>query len=302
MNFVTNSLIQRLPPINVHVWGGFGSQLFAAIVAKRLKNCFPMRKIRIVFHSSGVTSRKIEIPSMLFQNFEIIFCDDFVVEQLTIKKRSNTSMAKVYINSFMRSLMIEGLEKLKLLVRLNNESDFGALRPWLLEVRGHYTKIHLTSHEINWLKQNIIADDCVNELGNEVSIHFRLGDLLTLQMKSHISTKAIAGVISKIQNHSCVAIFSDSPPCVVKKVMYNSGFLSQSEILNLPTIEVIRSCTLSPYFIGTNSKISLWIAIFRKFERQGDTTWLPEGGVKQLEELLANFPLLPNVNAYRTDA
>ena len=45
----------------VHIWGGFGSQLFALALGIDIKNKFPAKEIYYKFHTSGVTKREIEI-------------------------------------------------------------------------------------------------------------------------------------------------------------------------------------------------------------------------------------------------
>jgi len=68
--------VSLLPRIKIHVWGGLGSQLHAWYLAEALMVKHPGRKIKLVFHSSGVTRRTPEICQVLAE-FKYIFVDDF---------------------------------------------------------------------------------------------------------------------------------------------------------------------------------------------------------------------------------
>ena len=63
--------LKILPRVRVHSWGGFGSQLFAMIIAERLIAKKGLRQIMIVFHTSGVTERELEIPKSWLDRFRI---------------------------------------------------------------------------------------------------------------------------------------------------------------------------------------------------------------------------------------
>jgi len=76
MAFDRMRIFSRLP-IRVHCWGGFGSQIFACVIAKRLASLFPARKIVLIFHSSGVTRRTLEIPKGFTGDFTVLTQDDF---------------------------------------------------------------------------------------------------------------------------------------------------------------------------------------------------------------------------------
>ena len=58
-------VLQLVPSIKVHCWGGFGSQLFALALCNELKTKFPTRKLILILHSSGVSKRVPEIQELL---------------------------------------------------------------------------------------------------------------------------------------------------------------------------------------------------------------------------------------------
>jgi hypothetical protein len=263
-----------LPAIRIHSWGGFGSQLFACIVARRLSVRFPRRSIHLIFHSAGVTSRNIEVPEELLCKFKVTFRNDFtssrIADQYSTKAENQNSFWK---------LAIEFLEKLGLLVRLNFESEFTRIHSHTLAVRGHYSMIDLDSAELNWLETSLeipVLRNHFTDLGEDLTIHFRLGDLRTLTTKSHIPVNRMAAVANAILEVKEVKMFSDSPPQEVEHFLGNTFKVKSLAIFNIDSLQTIRYCTQSKYFIGTNSKISLWITILRSSAGIGLRSWLPE--------------------------
>jgi hypothetical protein len=278
---VVQRIIQR-ETILVHSWGGLGSQIFACVIARRLTSLYPNRKVTLVFHSSGVTKRSLELSDSFKKQFSFITIGDYVENE-----HSNARSLESFLSSLFRTSISFIVESFGFLARLNSENQFNDLRPWLLQVRGHYTGIQLKAGEIDWIINNLDISRLRCEALKSLTVHFRLGDLRSLKTKSHIPLSRLSTVINERLDMKHLKIFSDSQPAEVHAVLDNSINFKNYEVLNLETRKVIQESCESTYFIGTNSKISLWITIIRVFLGQGECSWLP---METFEQLLTLFP------------
>jgi hypothetical protein len=246
------------PHIKIHVWGGFGSQLFALVMAWRISSKFKCRRVRLVFHSSGVTERIRELPSEWLQNISFIEVRDFA-NTLPSKKPSQSKIAvKIDKARFLGILLFSGI-----LARANSDKELNQLKPWVLEVRGHYADLQVNDIELSRLR-TLMGIDLEGTEINCCSVHYRLGDLIHLEGKSYISPKRIQSTLdNNFDQKLPVNIFSDSKEHEVTKLLQYLLDEKRTSYFALSPIETIKFCFYSREFLGTNSKISLWIAIFR---------------------------------------
>lgn len=290
MNF---RVLQRfLPPINIHIWGGLGSQLFACVVGRRLEGYFPYRRIRLCFHTSGVTRRSLELPQRLLSGYFVKIIDDFKGEPSVGSPQNRLQHLKV------KSKLKVVLTKLGFLVQLNTQTEFLSLSKRVLEVRGHYSQIRLEQDEISWLFDNLVTWDIREEFISKTSFHYRLGDLLTLASKSPIETGRIVEEINKLPELEELFIISDSSIDDVRKLLKQ---VSSKIIINSQkgsTANDISACFHSLVFIGTNSKISTWIAVFRlSFQVEGSTI-MPAESCEHLKQILPHSANLTRLFTY----
>lgn len=268
------SKIRRiLPAIRVHVWGGLGSQLFGVITANRLQVKWPNRRIALVFHSSGVTQRFFELDKGFIPNFTIIQKFDFVKvkssEHITLDPNNTWNLS---FKRFLKSLLLY----FGIITNLDSNSQYKQLRPWLLSVRGHYSGIELLPGEIEKFIQFLDLNHLPGpDEGKDICVHLRLGDLLHLENKSHISMVRIASLPEVSSSRSDIFVFSDSEPIVARNLWQSEMPSSSCEFLAQDINRTILECVKSRVFVGTNSKISLWIAVFRLTLRVGKKTYLP---------------------------
>jgi hypothetical protein len=284
--------LTSLIPIKVHVWGGLGSQLFACVVGRRLKHYFPTRQIQIYFHSSGVTKRNLEVPKKLLQGFVIVIVDDFT------NASKHDLLKKRLVFSNIRSKVKSLLLKLGLISELNNQLDFESLSKRLVEVRGHYSQIKLKQDEISWLFESLVSPNDRSKFGSKASLHYRLGDLLTLEGKGPVEKDRIIEEIYRLSDVRELLISSDSPPEKINQLLrkLDSGILTI--YLNGSTADVISACFHSLVFIGTNSKISYWIAIFRLSLQKEGITRMPTESITYLNLVLPQSPDAKRLLAY----
>lgn len=273
-------------PILVHSWGGMGSQLFACVVAKRLMHKFPERRIVLVFHSSGVTYRGIELNSKLTSMFDFEFQDDYRPGEDHSKTQNRTSRVDL-----LRGVFLSVLVKIGILARLNEEYEFESISCLLSQVRGHYARIKLNDQEIDWILKSLELSNIYNFSSSKTfsAMHLRLGDLLTLESKTHINLERLERSKSYLSNTSKLIIYSDSEKEEVMKVIGDRFNDLEVEIFCVDTREVMSNCLRAQVFVGTNSKISLWIAIIRSALGLGHATVLPSDLAKQAVHILSSI-------------
>lgn len=270
-------------PIRVHGWGGLGSQILACVVAKRLTSIFPARKVVLILHSSGVTRRVIEIPEELTRGFTVVTQDDFKNSNVA-RKTNNSEIAR---ESNFRNSVTFFFERLGILARLNTQQEFSELKACVYEVRGHYAQISLTPEEVSWIANclNISSAQKRKHKPHLIVLHLRLGDLLTLPTKSYINLNRLSSAIKSVSLQGKVTIFSDSEPSEVEDLLQDAFEGIEYQVKRESAIKVIQEGAICDLFIGTNSKISLWIAIFRRSLSIGHTTLLPKEISQQLDVL-----------------
>jgi len=273
---IFSRFVRLIPPIRVHVWGGFGSQIFALLACRRLLKHYPFRKIKIVFHSSGVTERLSELPSQFLKDFRSVQKHDF---QVQIKQTTNLNAVKPLpkVPTIVKTL----LKQFGFLSEIESEGEFSNLRWWILATRGHYTNYTLQFEELNYLLEILNLRNSSESIQG-VSIHFRLGDLTNLKSKRYIPVERLKNALLLVKNSIYLRIYSDSNPETVSGIwgMDNGRCIFfHSE----DPIATIRKCVLSEEFIGTNSKLSIIIALCRVHLRKSGHTILPNEIINQFK-------------------
>lgn len=256
--------------MRVHCWGGLGSQLYALATAHDLKARFPKRKIILVLHSAGVTSRSSELSFINNLEFEIVNVNDFKPRN---KDFSSQRKRPVTFASIIKKFLI----LVGLVSTANSSSDYKKIKPWVISLRGHYFYRPVSPSFYSYLLNYIDKfDENMNKRKANVSLHYRMGDLLKLEEKSIVPVNRITEVVLKVlKQYDNVEfhLFSDSPKEATKLLM-SAGIDVKITVHDLPAIEVIRSCYKSDFFIGTNSKISLWIVNLRRYSGISDANYL----------------------------
>jgi len=281
-----------LPAIRIHSWGGFGSQLFALIIAGRLSKKAKYRRIRIIFHTSGVTERNLEIPQNWLERYEIEKIADFSNALSSNGIKRSTCLFKVF-----RQILRKFTQLLGIINSSNAEEDFRKIRPWILAIRGHYTQIHLTYAEIHTLMKHFELDND-KSVTRANAIHYRLGDLLILNEKSIIDPDRVLQIWKKhCKAELPLRIFSDGNSSQFEKVWKSVEGPPRFEFQMLSPIETIQSCYRAEEFIGTNAKLSLWIAIFR-IATTSRPTYIPIEINHQLITLLGLQGLENSIHVY----
>ena len=255
-----------MPAVRIHCWGGFGSQLFAILQYWNLQRRFPGRKLVLIIHTSGITRRDIEVQPLL-QNIPFKVADDFdgqkgpATNQLNSPNKIEAIKAKLYI------LIKAFIKTVGLLSDLENTKAYNSIKPWLLSVRGHYTRFPFSSADVLKLYEVITSVDGEGfgekSLAGVLTIQYRLGDLLNLPEKGFVDPKLLLSITDSIakKSHTSKTILLTDSPAEAKYLLDTSN--RNWEVANLSPIATIKICVDSSEFIGTNSKISFWITVFR---------------------------------------
>jgi hypothetical protein len=118
------------------------------------------------------------------------------------------------------------------------------------------------------------------------AIHYRLGDLLTLNEKNPISRERIVLEYQKLEalwNFERLIVFSDSPE---KAFQLFEGVTALEFIApDYSTLEVMALSINAKFFVGTSSKISFWISGVRSQVRL-EPSLLPSNNLLQYRGLV----------------
>ena len=257
--------------LKIHCWGGLGSQLYALAVASSLQVKFKRRRISLVLHTSGVSKRFVELDFIKNLPFEVNQVYDF--SPSTRSEPETTELKELPFKKFVKS----ALYFTRFVCTANTDSEFVKVRPWTLELRGHYSERSIEPSFYEYLLLKIkerIGDLSVSR--NAISIHYRMGDLLQLTNKSVYPVEKIVEKVNELtetNNYSKIIVYSDSPKNV-EDALISAGLNKNFIVRDVDTIDVISECASSEYFIGTNSKVSLWIVNIRRFLGNGDMCFL----------------------------
>jgi len=278
--------IRLYPNIYIHCWGGLGSQLFAWILMAETKEKFKHRRVKLVMHESGITLRKSEISSFLLSS-EIFEVHDFNTRGRFFLQ-NKVSRIFNWLKRFIKFVSI----KFGLLAYCNTEEDFKKIKPWILQIRGHYSNRIINNDFVNdiiaslWLDFGKGSELEINDL---IALHFRLGDLLNLKTKKPLGEyRVIEGInrLSEILTITEITIFSDSGFTAADKLT-KAGCRLKISLNNLEILPTLKMLVFSKAFIATPSKISEWVIILRIFLGIGGPILVP---IEMHEHLVRIYP------------
>lgn len=266
-------------PLDIHSWGGLGSQLYALAVAHEAQSRFPTRSIRLVVHSGGITHRRNEL-SEISSDFNVIEKDDFsggVSHQTRSQIDVSSNLVIRARMGFKSWLRFSGV-----LASANTQEEFTRIKPWVKTLRGHYSNLDYSLPSLKYVvdKLNSYESQIISDFQKQEfhAIHYRLGDLITHANKPNIELARLGKVIgeSKINtNDDPVLVFSDSPSEALRRL---DGFIDSKRMIYVEsnTHEVLALISRSKTFLGTNSKISVWGAILKDLCGDTNDVHLPQ--------------------------
>jgi hypothetical protein len=294
------------PSIRIHGWGGLGSQLYAWALLEDLESTYRYRKFSLVLHDSGLTQRSSDL-NFLKTNLKVRERFDFnpnTHESTSDTKRSSSTFS-------LKNLFKFFLVKFSFLVYVTNNSDFKKIRFWTFSIRGHYSRRLISSKTVELMKtralscgqQWFITEKSSDEDAKYLSTQIRLGDLLQLKLKRPIEFdlifKQIREITSASQFITHLRVASDSLDLAIKEIESRSyGDLVIDRVSENPWNTIVN-LTRANTFLGTNSKISVWVSILLLLgARDQVKVVLPSGAMNHLKFNLENHPSLSFVTEY----
>ena len=275
----TQKMLFKYPPLQIHAWGGLGSQLFAISLAYELKDRYPSRNQLIVLHTGGVTKRSPEVKS-LFPEFSYLEVDDFKQRKLGLKPEN-----KIILNAIKKHARV--LFLFTGVLAEENDGRKRKVRAWTLSVRGHYLYRKVDKKFLQTLYERLRDSNKLDEAKSytETIVHYRLGDLIDLSEKNPIRPERIIKALQLKSQTKLMTVLSDSPQLAATLLNKNSCGL-QFYPLELSTQGALFEATLGNIFLGTSSKISYWIILLRICIRGESINLIPAEDSNLIERMI----------------
>ena len=266
--------------LKIHCWGGLGSQLLALNYYLRVQELYPRKRIILVLHTGGITARNSEID-FLSNRINLRKVDDYHAGANDRQPHASSSKPIFYfLKSFIKSLA----NYFRFVI--TDDKKVLKVKFWTLSVRCTYTSNVLRIQDVVHMA-DILGITSNGLEHNFIGVHYRMGDLPTLKPESLISLNAISTVINDILRNGAlvnkIKIFSDS-------ILNDSDLQLPKKIdiewKSVDTLQTISELSKAKCFIGTNSKVSFWVAIFRLCLSAPGDIYLPFNSAKNISNVL----------------
>ena len=282
-----NKILRFFPAIRVHSWGGFGSQLFTAYVVLKLQRKFPNRRIKVVIHTSGV-SRRISEFDFETLGVKMVQVEDYEGEEVRDSLHEAHPTHSCRINILIKEILPRALKWLRLVQNANTDLSFSLISLWTFSLRGHYTRLTLEESIVEALHHAVFLNKSKSIMEiNDLVVHYRLGDLLSLDEKQPIDVHRVEDVLKTLKvNSKHSVVLSDSKDEDLAEFLKTSEILKFCKPSNYDPNMTLRICIEAEKFVGTGSKISLWAAVFRYFVHKKfsslpvELIWASKSGLK----------------------
>ena len=265
--------------LKIHCWGGLGSQLLALNYYLRVQELYPRKRIILVLHTGGITARNSEID-FLSNRINLLKMDDYRAGSIHKQSRASTSKPKFY---FLK-VFIKSLANYFRFV-ITDDKKVLKVKFWTFSVRCTYTLNILRKQDIVHMA-DILGITSNSSDQNFTGVHYRMGDLPTLKPSALVPLDSVSKVINDLVKAGAVIdkvrVYSDS-------ILENSNLQLPKEIdsewKSVDTLQTISELSKAHYFIGTSSKVSLWVAIFRWALNTPGDVYLPTSIISQFDQL-----------------
>ena len=265
--------------LRIHCWGGLGSQLLALNYYLRVQELYPKKRIILVLHTGGITARNSEID-FLSNQINLLKVDDYRAG--VNDKQSHASSSKPIF--YFSKALIKSLANYFRFV-ITDDKKVLKVKFWTFSVRCTYTSNILRKQDIVHMA-DILGITSNSAVQNFTGVHYRMGDLPTLKPSALVPLDSISKIINDLNKASTVIdkvrIYSDS-------IVENSNLQLPKEIdsewKSVDTLQTISELSKAHYFIGTSSKVSLWVAIFRWALNTPGDVYLPTSIISQFDQL-----------------
>ena len=265
--------------LKIHCWGGLGSQLLALNYYLRVQELYPRKRIILVLHTGGITARNSEID-FLSDKINLLKVDDYRAG--SNDKQSHTTDSNSIFN-FVKASIKSLANNFRFVI--TDDRKVLKVKFWTFSVRCTYTSNILRKQDIVHMA-DILGITSNSAEQNFTGVHYRMGDLPTLKPSALVPLDSISKIINNLNKAGAVIdkvrIYSDS-------IIDNSNLQLPKEIdsewKSVDTLQTISELSKAQYFIGTSSKVSLWVAIFRWALNTPGDVYLPSSIMNQFDQL-----------------
>jgi hypothetical protein len=261
--------------IQIHVWGGIGSQLHAYIFQQFLENKYKKIKFLMTLHEFrnypyAFQSTKSDLQ-ILFPDFKVnLLYKNYVSPSTHTFSRSRAS--QWFVNAshwFKRSVKLFDVTTWR-----PDRNSLERIPPLTRRIVGSYSdfSFHVSFYE------KLLSNLHVSQIPHTVALHYRAGDLKEFGKESITINSVIATIESILIDHQIEKLILISEDSSIAKILIPSMNIEDVSILDTSSnVKVILEAGLScAFFVGTNSKISLWIAMLRCVLGKQESTFLPQ--------------------------
>jgi hypothetical protein len=279
-----------LPPLQIHCWGGLGSQLFAWALNEDYSSRFLGRRIILILHNSGVTKRESELDFLFPAQF-IRHVSDFDPDENSLINRSEVLKSGRNLRKILRSLFI----KLGVLAECDSDDQFKSLKVWVIQIRGHYSYRSISNETVSLMNDRALSRgiklvSIENSTLDKIGIHYRLGDLVDLHSKNPIDSRRIIDIVRNLESfydiHE-IEIYSDTVSEALKRISTGSTIIGNS-VDPWVTLHSLQSHLV---FVATISKISFWIVRLRLYGNTNAKNAIPNEMEYQMKSMVPEFEL-----------
>ena len=275
--------------LRIHCWGGLGSQLLALNYYLRVQELYPRKRIILVLHTGGITVRNSEID-FLSNKINLLKVDDY--RACSNDKQSHTSGSKPIF--YFLKVFIKSLANYFRFV-ITDDRKVLKVKFWTFSVRCTYTSNILRKQDIVHMA-DILGITSNSSEQNFTGVHYRMGDLPTLKPSALVPLDSVSKVINDLVKAGAdidkVSIYSDS---IIENSNLQLPIEIDAEWKSVNTLQTISELSKARYFIGTSSKVSLWVAIFRWALNTAGDVYLPTSIISQFDQL-TNIDRASSVN------
>lgn len=277
----------------LHAWGGLGAQLTSLFVKKYIESKYKLVKVTIALHNdpnfdfsysqNGLELRDSEADLEVFQDY-------LVPKHLRSFNYSYKTILFSYLNKIANMIRW----------RMFQVDHIGSLRQW--EPSQFIKNLEVSNVSLDCDIKDLKYFSDYLELNGQclptLVLHWRLGDLYTRSSKSAGDQFAIADIyLFFLENYSFESkyVFTESPDlaknlletrAIEATIFENVKFIG----MGLPAWELLSAGCTASIFVGTYSKLSLWVAAIRSANGRKNQTYLPSGIEGEFYRLFPMFP------------
>lgn len=279
---------------NIHIFGGLGAQLSGIFVERFINEKYKSLKTSVYLHNDPNFEFSYAKDGNELNSYKekiLVLHDYLVPKHLRNKEYSKLTISLSYSRRILNRIRLA-------FIYVDNLQTLSEWTPRPLIRNLQISEVTLDSEVEEFAR---FAFD-LNLEAKIVPIfvsHWRLGDLYLRSKKSAGEQEKFVEFLSKLLNDNNVTtqyIFSDSPELVrnfLEERINKSNAIANLDIIGAesPAWDILNLGCQAQIFVGTYSKLSLWVAAIRCSRGLGGSTFLPTRQSKEFHRLFPKFPM-----------